>query len=74
MQELVETLLSFFSYTPANCTAGDIRLSNGATPLEGRVEVCISGQWGTITDDGFRSTDARVVCRQLGYNDKCNIS
>ena len=31
------------------------------------MEVCIGKVWGTVCDDGWSSNDARVVCRQLGF-------
>ena len=56
-----------FLLTVALCTNGDIRLVNGTTPYEGRVEVCWNRRWGTVCDDFWSPFDAIVACRQLGY-------
>ena len=50
------------------CTTGQLRLVGGNIPNEGRVEICMDNVWGTVCDDGWSSTDASVVCRQLGYS------
>ena len=49
------------------CTYGDIRLADGSTSFEGRVEICINETYGTVCDDFWNVNDAEVVCRQLGY-------
>ena len=44
----------------------EIRLADGRTPYEGRVEVLYQGEWGTICDDELGMNEANVVCRMLG--------
>ena len=49
------------------CSYGDIRLADGSTNYEGRVEICNDGTFGTVCDDFWDDNDAEVVCRQAGY-------
>ena len=46
---------------------GMIRLQGGSYSNQGRVEVYCNKKWGTICNDEFGSTDALVLCKQLGY-------
>ena len=50
------------------CTTGVVRLVGSNYTYQGRVEICVNNTWGTVCDDDFGSSDARVVCRQLGYS------
>ena len=45
-----------------------MRLADGKTELEGRLELCIGGRWGTVGSEGWHQTNSEVVCNSFGYN------
>ena len=62
---------------PETCSPSEnanVRLADGFTPKEGRVELCADDPddnnghiWGTVCDDYWTDDDAAVVCKALGY-------
>ena len=62
---------------PATCASSEnenIRLADGYTSKEGRVEICLedpdtsgSHVWGSICDDYWTDEEAGIVCKTLGY-------
>jgi len=55
------------------CRNGDIRLVDGASNLEGRVQICDNTTWGTVC--GLWGTaDANVACGQLGFSRSGQLS
>lgn len=44
-----------------------IRLRDGSSEREGRVEIFYSGIWGTVCDTRWTIRHGNVACRQLGY-------
>ncbi|KAL8566281.1 hypothetical protein ACOMHN_056852 [Nucella lapillus] len=70
-----------------NCSTADVAMalcfitksiqyriaSNGLKANEGRVEVSVAGQWGTVCSYYWDDQDARVFCRSQGYTDGFRI-
>ncbi|RDD36431.1 Deleted in malignant brain tumors 1 protein, partial [Trichoplax sp. H2] len=51
---------------------GQIRFANGGYNY-GRIEIYHNGIWGTVCDDSFTITDAKIVCRQMGFLSATNF-
>jgi len=49
------------------CNSGAVRLADGLTKFEGRVEICYNNRWGGVCGSTWDITEATVVCRQLGH-------
>ena len=61
-------ILLHFVIFYSGCYEGDIRLLEGNSPTEGRVEVCLEGAWGSVCHNGWNSAEATIACRQLGFS------
>ncbi len=46
---------------------GTVRLVNGPSSREGRVEVCLEGRRHIPCQETWGLEETRVVCRQLGF-------
>ena len=64
--DCVLTIISS-SFSGENCTNdGSVRIAGDG--LEGHVEYCANGRWGTVCSNNWDALDAMVVCRELGHN------
>lgn len=52
------------------CDDGDIRLvpTTGDAENEGRIDYCSGRRWFPVCYDSWDTNDAKVVCRQMGFN------
>ena len=55
--------------------SGDLRIREGHSSLDGRVEIYLNGEWGTICGNRFfdAEREAALVCRQLGYSSEASL-
>ena len=60
-------LIAAMSIQNNHCSDYDIKLVDGPSANEGKLLICINRVWGTLCNDNINSTDAAVICRQLGY-------
>ena len=51
--------------SPSVCANGQVRLAGSLEENEGRLEVCVGNQWGTICDDSWNDFGATIACSQL---------
>jgi hypothetical protein len=56
-------MLSYFIFTGTR-----VKLVDGVNPSEGRIEIERNNEWGSLCEHNFDESDARVICRMLGYD------
>ena len=48
---------------------GIIRIADGSSEAEGRIEFCLNGQWSSLcADDQFCGKSSNVLCKQAGFS------
>ena len=67
-KEILRVMKSIVVVSDRECNENDVRLIDGQTAHDGKVEICQDGIWGSVCDDRWDYKDAEVVCQQLRYS------
>ena len=70
--QMISKNLTILTVTAQVCSEeGAVRLVDGPTEKEGRVEICVNRRWGSACGSrSWSDINARITCRQLGYDCK----
>ena len=62
-----QPVLTLLDSVRENVTNTPVRLVGGHTVREGRLQVNVDGQWGTVCDFGWTIDSASLACQQMGF-------
>ena len=62
-----QPILTLLETVKDNITNSAVRLVGGHTVREGRLQVNIEGEWGSVCDFGWTIESAAMACQQMGY-------
>ena len=71
------TLLLVNNVEYNNCSNGEVRLTGGSSPLNGRTEICYGNVWFGICYDRwyyYSHGAAKIACSSVGYSQRCEYS
>ena len=71
---LISKLILLIFLDNLNCISGSIRLVDGQSSKEGRIQYCVNGQWYPYcTSYGLTQKTASLICQQLGHTQSCKL-
>ncbi len=62
-----QPVLTLLDNVRENVSNVPVRLVGGATVREGRLQVSIDGEWGTVCNFGWTIESAALACQQMGW-------